>query len=223
VQRRIWKAYRRHAEVIYPPVSVEKFYSADSEGYYLIVSELVSYKRIDYVVRYCARNKKALKIVGKGPEYSRLKLLSAPCIEFCGRVPDDDLRDLYARCRAVIIPGEEDFGLVAVEALASGKPVIALGRGGVLESVPEYAPRAGFFFTEPNESSLQKGMDAFEREEGKLSSDAMQFHAASFSEEHFRRAMSKVLFGNHNMVAQHRTSHSLVRREQLEPADFTNP
>jgi glycosyltransferase involved in cell wall biosynthesis len=200
VQNRIWKAYRRTADVIYPPVAVEQFYSADPEDYYLIVSELVSYKRIDYAVRLFTATGKNLKIVGKGPEYRRLKSIAGPSVEFCGHVADEDLRDLYAHCRAVLIPGEEDFGLVAVEALASGRAVIALARGGVLESVPDCNPRAGFFYSEPTATDLQEGIEEFERAERNLSRKAIQGCAAVFSEEHFQRAISAQLLGERNAV-----------------------
>ena len=85
--------------------------------------------------------------MGRGPEYLRLKSLAGPSVEFCGHVGDNALRDLYAHCRAVIIPGEEDFGIVAVEALASGKAVIALGRGGVLESASDRRTEGGLFLS----------------------------------------------------------------------------
>jgi glycosyltransferase involved in cell wall biosynthesis len=193
VQSRIWKAYRRTSEVIYPPVPVEQFYSGEPEDYYLIVSELVSYKNIAYAVRCFSRTGRRLKIVGKGPEYLHLKALAGPTIEFCGRVSDDELRIFYAHCRAVILPGEEDFGIVAVEALASGKPVIAWGRGGVLESVPEYNPRAGFFYQEANEQHLERAVMTFEQDERYLSTFAIRACAARFSEERFQSEMSKAL------------------------------
>ena len=121
--------------MISPPVAVETFYSKPSEDYYLIVAELVAYKRVDSAVRVFAKNGRKLRVVGDGPEFKRLKGLASDNIEFCGRVSDDELRELYARCRAFLMPGEEDFGITAVEALASGKPVIALGRGGALRAV----------------------------------------------------------------------------------------
>jgi glycosyltransferase involved in cell wall biosynthesis len=121
--------------------------------------------------------------------------LAGPNIEFCGHVTDEELRELYAHCRAVIVPGEEDFGLVAVEALASGKAVIALGRGGVLESAAESYPRAGFFYREPVALQLQRAIEEFESEEPDLQQASLQAHAALFSEVRFRTAISQVLFG----------------------------
>ncbi len=193
VQRRIWKAYRRTSEIIYPPVAVESFYSEPADDYYLIVSELVAYKRIADAVRCFSETKRPLKIVGGGPEYVSLKIMAGPTIEFCGRVSDSELRELYARCRAVLLPGEEDFGIVPVEAMASGKPIIALGKGGVLETVPQEHPRAGFFYAEPGKDSLASAIESFERVEGSLSTAAIRGLAARFSEERFQREMRRII------------------------------
>jgi glycosyltransferase involved in cell wall biosynthesis len=192
-QRRIWRAYRRSSEVIHPPVPVESFYRCTPDDYYLIVSELVSYKRIDHAVRCFSRMKRRLKIVGDGPEFKHLRKLAGPDTEFCGRVSNSELRYLYSRCRAVILPGEEDFGIVPVEAIASGKAVIALGRGGVLESVPERNPRAGFFYDRPGDEFLERAVQAFEREEMCLSPVAIQAAAARFSEKRFQAEIRKVI------------------------------
>jgi glycosyltransferase involved in cell wall biosynthesis len=201
VQERIWKAYRRESEVIYPPVAVDRFYFAQPEDYYLIVSELVSYKQIDYAVKHFSETQRPLKVVGRGPEYLRLKNLAGPSVEFRGHVNDNELRDLYARCRAVIVPGEEDFGIVAVEALASGKSVIALGRGGVLESAAKSERKAGYFYRDPVAAQLQHAIDQFESEEQDLPRSALQAHAALFSERRFHSAILKVLFGD-NQAAE---------------------
>src|SRR6266478_2042959 len=109
VARRIWKTYRREARVIYPPVAVETFFWKEPEDYYLIVSELVAYKRIDAAVRAFSKNGRRLRIVGDGPEYGALKRMAGANVEFCGRVSDEELRELYAHARALILPGEEDF------------------------------------------------------------------------------------------------------------------
>jgi glycosyltransferase involved in cell wall biosynthesis len=195
VQRRIWKAYRRTSEIVYPPVDVDGFYSELADDYYLIVSELVPYKRIADAVRCFSKLKRPLKIVGHGPEYLVLKSIAASTVEFCGRVSDHELRDLYARCRAVVLPGEEDFGIVPVEAMASGKPVIALGRGGVLESVPEDNPRAGFFYMEPGEESLAVAVKNFETWETLLAPTAIRRVASQFSQSRFQREMFETIFG----------------------------
>ncbi len=193
VQKRIWRTYRREASVIYPPVAVETFYNRPSEDFYLVVSELVSYKRIEDAVRCFARNGRRLKIVGDGPEYKSLRRVGSDNVEFCGRVSDGQLRELYARCRALIMPGEEDFGLVGVEAVASGKPVVALGCGGVLESAPCEDPLAGFFYYTPGDDGLEEAVHTFEKLEPFISPHDLQRWAARFSEAHFNQAISRAV------------------------------
>jgi glycosyltransferase involved in cell wall biosynthesis len=192
-RRRIRKTYRRDAEVIYPGVPVETFYWKEPEGYYLIVSELVAYKRVDAAVRLFAKTGRRLRVVGDGPEFRGLKAMAGPTIEFCGRVSDHDLRDLYARCRALLMPGEEDFGIAAVEALASGKAVIALGRGGALETVPSENPCGGVFFPRADEALLADAIRQFEDVEGLIQPRLLQCFAARFSETEFRSNFSRVL------------------------------
>ncbi len=206
VQNRIWRAYRRSSDVIYPPVAVDTFYTSELGDYYLIVSELVSYKRIDDAVRCFTRTGRRLKIVGGGPEYSRLKSMAGKTIEFCGRVPDAELRTLYASSRAVVLPGEEDFGMVPVEALASGKAVIALAKGGVLETVPLSDPRGGFFYSEPGEYTLEIAVREFEQQENDLVSADLRAHAARFSSESFRRVITNFLFRSISEESMSRTS-----------------
>ena len=189
VRRRIWKTYRRDSQVVRPPVAVEKFYWNPPEDYYLIVSELVPYKRVDAAVRAFNENGRRLRVAGGGPEYKALRRAAAPNIEFCGRVTDEDLRALYARCRAFLMPGEEDFGIAAVEALASGKPVIALARGGALEIVPEFG---GLLYNEPD--GLRAAIELWDAFEPELDSCALQACAARFSETEFVKQMKPVLF-----------------------------
>ncbi|HUI55898.1 MAG TPA: glycosyltransferase [Bryobacteraceae bacterium] len=190
VRARIWKTYRREAEVVHPPVDVERFEWKPAEDYFLIVSELVPYKRVDVAVRVFARGGRRLRIAGAGPESGRLRKMAAPNVEFLGRVADEELRELYARCRALLLPGEEDFGITPVEALASGKPVIALGRGGALETVP---PFGGVFYEEPNEEHLAEALKRFEALEPEVRAGELQEYAQRFSEEEFARKMRGVL------------------------------
>jgi glycosyltransferase involved in cell wall biosynthesis len=190
VEARIWKAYRRESEVIHPPVNVDAFYAGRSQDYFLMVGELAPYKRLDYAVRAFTRSGRRLRIVGDGPEYRRLARMAGPNIEFAGRVPDGQLSDLYAGCRAYLLPGEEDFGIAAVEALASGKPVVALARGGALETVP---PFGGVFYNEPDEAHLEEALSRLDELEADLHPPALQAWAARFSEAEFMRKMSVVL------------------------------
>jgi glycosyltransferase involved in cell wall biosynthesis len=194
VQRRIWKTYRREAEVVHPPVAVETFCWKPAEDYYLIVSELVAYKRVDLAVRAFSRNGRKLHVVGDGPQYKALRRAAAANIEFCGRVNDADLREQYARCRAFLMPGEEDFGLTAVEALASGKPVIAWARGGALEIVPRAEPLGGLCYSEPSEDALEQAIRQWDLQERDLDPQALRAYAARFSEAAFVKKMTPVLF-----------------------------
>jgi glycosyltransferase involved in cell wall biosynthesis len=193
VERRIWKAYRRTSDIVYPPVATETFYHRKPEDYFLVVSALVEYKRVRDAVLCFSRSRRRLKIVGEGPEYKSLRSLAKPNIEFCGNVSAAELRELYAGCRAVLLPGEEDFGIVPVEALASGKPVIALGRGGVLESVPVRNPTAGFFYGTPDPDCLAEAIERFEAAEVYLSPLSLQHAARRFSTAQFNAAMRQHL------------------------------
>jgi glycosyltransferase involved in cell wall biosynthesis len=126
VARRIRKHYRRDAAVIYPPISLSNGYiSKNVDDYYLIVGQLVDYKRVDLAIDACNRLQRKLRIIGDGEQYKQLRRLAGPTIEFLGSVDDHTVFENYARCRALLFPGEEDFGIVPVEAHACGRPVIA--------------------------------------------------------------------------------------------------
>ena len=192
VRGRIWKTYRRESDVVHPPVDVGLFYWQPSAGYYLAVSELVPYKRIDLAVRAFSRCGRRLLVVGDGPDYRSLRALAGPTVEFTGRVSDRELHELLSRARAFVMPGEEDFGMTPVEALASGKPVLALGRGGALETVP---PFGGVFFQEATEDSLLDAITRLETVEANLEPAELQAWASQFSEAEFARKMSPILMG----------------------------
>jgi glycosyltransferase involved in cell wall biosynthesis len=185
VRRRIRRAWGRESEVIHPPVSVEQFFWKQPEDYFLIVSKMVAYKRLDIAVQAFSKTGRKLKIVGDGPELKTLRRIAGPGVEFCGYMPDDQLREVFARCRAFIMPGEEDFGMTMVEALASGKPVIALRRGGALEIVSEGPPVSGVFFEHPDPADLEDALNRFERIEAAVNVRALQESAARFSESVF--------------------------------------
>jgi glycosyltransferase involved in cell wall biosynthesis len=190
VRRRIWRTYRRKAKVVYPPVAIESFYHDRSDGYFLIVAEMVAYKQLDYAIRTFARNGRRLKVVGDGPEYGALRKLAAPNVEFCGRVSDEELRELYARSSALMVPGEEDFGMTMVESLASGKPVVALGRGGAVEIVRE---KCGVLYQDSTEAGLTEALRTFDRIESSLNPLYLRTAVAGFSEFVFERHFSAAL------------------------------
>ncbi|HYL39329.1 MAG TPA: glycosyltransferase [Bryobacteraceae bacterium] len=193
VKRRIWKTYRRESTVIHPPVAVEGFFWKPPEDYYLIVSEFVAYKRLDAAVRVFSGNGRKLRLVGDGPEFKSLRRAAAKNIEFCGRVSDADLRELYARCRAFLMPGEEDFGMTPVEALASGKPVIALGRGGAVEIVPQTDPVGGLLYAEASDQGLREAIEQWDSQEARVDVRALQAHSTRFSEQEFVRKITPLL------------------------------
>lgn len=161
VQARIRRFYQRESVVIYPPVETERFTPTERvEDYYLVVSRLVPYKRVDLAVQACTRLDRPLIVAGEGRDRPRLEALAGPTVRFLGRVPPEQLPDLMARCRAFIFPGLEDFGIAPVEAQAAGRPVIALRGGGALDSIVE--GETGLFFDAQTVESLCAAIERFE-------------------------------------------------------------
>lgn len=161
IQQRIKTYYNRDSVIIYPPVDTTRFQPAHTvEDYFLIVSRLIPYKRIDLAVQAATRLGLPLKIGGKGRDLERLKSLAGPTVEFLGYVPDDDLPDLMSRCKAFIFPGLEDFGITPVQAQAAGRPVIAFGGGGALDTV--IPGQTGEHFHDLTVDSLAAVMDGFD-------------------------------------------------------------
>ncbi|MCC6801942.1 MAG: glycosyltransferase, partial [Anaerolineae bacterium] len=161
IQQRIKTFYDRDSVIIYPPVETTRFQpSAVVEDYYLVVSRLIPYKRIDLAVQAATRLGVPLKVGGKGRDLDRLKELAGPTVDFLGYVPDADLPDLMARCKAFIFPGLEDFGITPVQAQAAGRPVIAYGGGGALDTV--IPGRTGVLFGEMTVESLVAAMQSFD-------------------------------------------------------------
>lgn len=199
VAARIWKYYRRESTVIHPPVDVSAGYiSKETEDYYLAVNRLVPYKRIDLAIEACNRLGRRLYVVGTGPEYQRLRKLAGPTIEFLGRLDENSLPQTYARCRALLFPAEEDFGLVPVEAQSYGRPVIAYGRGGVLETViglrPGKSPEraTGMFFNEQSASALAQSIVAFEKVETSFEPEFIRSSSLRFSKERFKEGFANL-------------------------------
>ena len=193
VAARVRKYYRRESTVIYPPVDTSGGYLADrTDDYYLVVSRMVPYKRVDLAIEACNRLGRHLRVVGSGPEYKRLKRMAGPSIEFLGKLDENSLRESYACCRALLFPAEEDFGIVPVEAQAFGRPVIAFGRGGVLETVTgldetgDSASASGVFFSEQSAESLSEAIIKFEAVERSFNPEFIRAGAQRFSLERFK-------------------------------------
>jgi glycosyltransferase involved in cell wall biosynthesis len=195
---RIRKFYGRESETIHPPVDVNSFSISNRiDDFYLIVSRLVRYKRIDLAIEACNLLNRRLVIIGDAEERSALRSIAGPTISFLGSQRDEVIQDYLARCRAFLFPGEEDFGIAPIEAQASGRPVIAYGRGGALETVigadeisgpaPEFA--TGLFFREQTSASLADAILRFEKIEHRFSPSFIRNHASRFDVLHFRDAM----------------------------------
>ena len=192
IRDRIKRCYSRESEVIYPPVNT-KFYEPDhrarTEDFYLVVSALTPYKRVDLAVLAAKKLGKKLIVIGEGPERKRLETLAAGSAEFLGWQPDEVLRDHYRRAKALLFPGEEDFGIVPVEAQACGCFVIAHGKGGALETV--LRDETGVFFDELEADSLAAAIQRFE---GRTwNPDAPRKNAARFSNDRFIMEMKSMI------------------------------
>ena len=187
VARRIWKHYRRESVVIHPPVRCSLFNISNiDEDYYLVVSRLQEYKRIDLAVKAFNKLNKPLVVIGDGPEYDKLKKIANDNIVFLGRVSDEVIKDHYSKCKGLIFPGEEDFGITPLEAMASGRPVVAYGRGGALETVID--GKTGVFFKEQTVESLIDGVNKLENI--KFNKNEIRKHAEQFDEEIFKKKIS---------------------------------
>ena len=199
ISDRIETHYGRTSEVVWPPVDVERIRpnALPPDDFYLLVGGFVPYKCERIAIEAFRSLKRRLVVVGEGPMRSRLATAAPPNVEFRGRVDDAELADLYARCRALIYPQEEDFGIVAVEAQAAGRPVIAFGRGGARDTVvPVNAPGisanrepTGIWFTPQTSKALAEAVVYFEENESALSSEAIREWAKRFGRDRFRREL----------------------------------
>ncbi len=187
IQKRIREYYGRESVIIYPPVDTSRFQpSAQVEDYYLVVSRLIPYKRIDLAVQAATRLGVRLKIGGKGRDMERLKAMAGSTVEFLGYVPDDELPGLMAGCKAFLFPGLEDFGITPVQAQACGRPVIAFGGGGALDTV--IPGQTGELFNAMTVESLMNVMQGFDA--GRYDSTAIRAHALQFDTSVFNRQIS---------------------------------
>jgi glycosyltransferase involved in cell wall biosynthesis len=163
VAHRIEDIYHRHAEVIPPPVNVNRFAPSTMTGdFYLVLSRLIAYKRIDLAVAACTELGRRLIVIGEGPELERLRSIAGATVEFLGRQPDAVVSDYARRCKALLFPGEEDFGIAPLEINAAGRPVIAFRAGGALETVVENV--TGVFFDQPVPASLADAIVRYEKQ-----------------------------------------------------------
>jgi glycosyltransferase involved in cell wall biosynthesis len=195
---RIRRAYGRESDVIYPPVDVSRFRIEESPpgDFYLVVSALTPYKRVDLAVEAASRLGRRLLVVGTGPEERRLRALAGPTVEFLGWRDDSEIAELYAGCRALIFPTLEDFGITPLEAMAAGRPVIAFGQGGARETVvaPGGAePPTGLFFADQTVDALVDGIRRLESGQYRFEPKALRLRAEAFDRALFKERIHAYL------------------------------
>ena len=206
VASRVRKFYGRNATVIYPPVQVQSAVqstasaSPGEKDFYLAVGRLVDYKRFDLAIAACTRLGRSLKIIGTGPELKNLKRIAGPSIEFLGTLSDEQKHQVFARCSALLFPGEEDFGIVPVEAQAHGKPVIGYGSGGLLETVvglPERPSKkeaaTGLYFYKQTVGAMEAAILRYEQHAEMFDPAKIRYHALQFDASVFSRNMTAFL------------------------------
>ena len=190
VRDRIQKYYRRNSEVINPSIDTEKFkeYSKSSNNYYLIVSRLTASKKVDLAVKTFNKNGKKLKIVGTGVDGKKLREIAKENIEFLGFIPDSQLPEIYANAKALIFPQLEDFGITPLEAMATGTPVIAYGKGGALDSV---TTKTGLFFEQQSVEGLNDAIEKFEKT--KIKAEDCINQAGKFDKKIFKQNLLRFI------------------------------
>ncbi|MFA5157490.1 MAG: glycosyltransferase [Candidatus Omnitrophota bacterium] len=192
IREKIKRIYRRPSDVIYPPVSVSGLtVSTCKEDYFLVVSRLVAYKRIDLVIEAFNRLRKPLRIVGDGPYRSALEKMAGSNVAFLGSMDQESLWESYRHCRAVIFPGDEDFGIVPVEAQAFGRPVIAYASGGALETVRDGV--TGVFFKQATAEALVSAVERFEGLESSFDPAEIRRNALRFDKTVFEAELKRFI------------------------------
>lgn len=190
VAKRIKKYYKRESVVIHPPANVDNFYASEKqENYFLMVGRIIEYKRFDIAIKAFNELALPLKIIGRGPEIKKLQKIAKSNIEFLGRVPEEKLADYYAKCQAFVFPQEEDFGIVAIEAMAAGRPLIAYRGGDIPEHMEEGT--AGVFFDKQTPEDIAAAVKKFQ----KLSFDPEQIRAGArkFDKEIFKARIKEYI------------------------------
>jgi glycosyltransferase involved in cell wall biosynthesis len=185
VRQRIKRFWGRDAEVIHPPVDIDEIQpSGEDDGFLLIAARMLAYRRIDLAIEAANRLNRVLVLVGDGPERARLQATAGPTVQFMGHVPREDLVDLIRRCHAYLVPGEEDFGIAPVEAMAAGKPVVALRAGGAAESVIDR--QTGLLYDGATAKSLADAIveaDSMSFDPAVIRARAETFSTAAFHEQ----------------------------------------
>ena len=203
--RRIAKYYRRHSDVVQPPIDAGFFHPTSAPGdFFLVVSRLQPYKRIDLAIEACNRMSLPLHIVGQGPDRTRLERLAGAGVRFLGSLTDDEVRDQMSGCRALLLPGEEDFGLTPLEVQACGRPVIAFAAGGSLETVVDGI--TGAYFAEQTVDSLCTALENFS---DNFDPAAIRAHAELFDRAEFKRRLFGVL---QRRYSEHRQQYQSLSR-----------
>lgn len=192
--RRIEKCYRRDSHVIYPPVSLSDFEcNAEKSEYYLMLGQLTAYKRPDLVVDAFIKSGRKLVVIGEGELLPQLRQRNSPNIQILGRQPFDTVQQHLSKARALVFPGVEDFGIVPLEAMASGTPVVAFGKGGALETVvdsddPDFS--TGVFFYQQTSEALNEALDRLENRAEPIQAATCRRRAEAFAEDRFRAEFS---------------------------------
>lgn len=194
VAKRINKFWNRECKVVYPPVDIDRLSPnrKNSEDFYVVFSRFVPYKRIDLAIEACKKLGRKLVVIGDGEQREYLKSLADENITFTGRISDEEVKDYLQRCKAMIFCAEEDFGIVPLEAQACGRPVIAYGKGGALETVVD--KETGIFFDKQEIESIVKGIGEFEKLN--LNTQEIYKHAMKFSRERFKKEIEEVVNDN---------------------------
>lgn len=222
IRRRIFRCYRREATVIHPPVRVSKFKAEPQrEDFYLTASRMVPYKRMDLIVEAFSKTPgRRLMVIGDGPEMKKIRKLQTPNIELLGYQDDTVLQHYLEKAKAFVFAAEEDFGILPVEAQAAGAPVIAYGKGGVLETVIPLngtkAPPTGIFFESQTTESLLKALERFEKAQTKFRAEQIRAHAEKFSEARFQRVLM-------DFVLEKVQHHALQKPKPFEPFSAPYP